>query len=152
MTNELKEYKERVFDDIKHIDENGGEYWEARELMNVLKYTEWRNFKQVIDKAMISCKASNFSTSYHFVDFNKMISLGKGAKRETNDYHLSRYACYLIVQNADPKKENVALGQTYFAVQIRKMELNEEEYAKLTEDEKRLYRRKQTKDGKILNK
>jgi DNA-damage-inducible protein D len=75
MTNELKEYKERVFEDIKHIDENGGEYWEARELMKVLKYTQWRNFAQVIDKAKISCKASNYSVSKHFADFNKVFKL-----------------------------------------------------------------------------
>ena len=100
----VKEYTEKVFEDIKHIDESGKEYWEARELQKALEYKEWRNFKLVIDKAIISCNNSNFNVFDHFVEVNKMIELGKTAKRKQDDYKLSRYACYLIVQNADSKK------------------------------------------------
>ena len=145
--NEVKSYSGSIFESIKHIDEFGVEYWYARELQKVLQYKEWRNFKKSIEKARISCKTSNYKVSDHFVEFNKMIVIGKGAKRNQLDYKLSRYACYLIVQNGDSKKEVIALGQTYFAVQTRKMELTELEYEKLSEDQKRLYRRKQASDG-----
>ena len=145
--NNIEEYKETMFEDIKHIDKNGNEYWEARELMNVLEYKEWRNFEKIIYKAMIACNISKNKTSDHFVDINKMVDIGSGAIKKINDYKLSRYACYLIVQNGDSRKKRIALGQTYFAIQTRKMELTEAEYNKLTEDEKRLYRRRQTKDG-----
>ena len=145
--NEIKKYTEKVFEDIKHIDESGKEYWEARELQKALEYKEWRNFKLVIDKAIISCNNSNFNVFDHFVDFNKMVEVGSGEKRKQDDYKLSRYACYLIVQNADSKKKIVALGQTYFAVQTRKQELMEKEYDSLTEDEKRFYQRNLTKKG-----
>ena len=149
--NNIEEYTEKTFESIKHIDEYGNEYWEARELMPLLEYSKWENFHKVIKRAMIACETSNNKVSDHFPEFRKMVDIGSKTKRETIDYRLSRYACYLIVQNANPKYEAVALGQTYFAVQTRKMELTEEEYNKLTEDEKRLYRRKQTKDGnKIL--
>jgi len=149
--NELEAYQEKTFEDIKHINENGIEYWEARELMEVLGYSKWGNFKKVIAKAKITCEISNNNITEHFADVGKVLSVGNNAKMEVESYNLSRYACYLIVQNADPRKKTVALGQTYFAYQTRKMELTEEEYGKLTEDEKRLYRRKQTKDGnKIL--
>ena len=133
--NEIKKYTEKIFEDIKHIDESGKEYWEARELQKALEYKEWRNFKLVIDKAIISCINSNFNVFDHFVEVNKMIELGKTAKRKQDDYKLSRYACYLIVQNADSKKKIVALGQTYFAVQTRKQELLGKEYTDLTEEE-----------------
>ena len=146
MSNEL-EFKEKVFDEIKHIDDDGNEYWEARELGKVLKYTEWRNFKKVIEKAMIACINSKNNVYDHFVDVNKMVLIGSGAVRNQDDYKLSRYACYLIVQNGDPRKKEIALGQTYFAIQTRKMELTETEFNLLDEDEKRLYRRKQTRDG-----
>lgn len=145
--NEIKKYTEKIFEDIKHIDESGKEYWEARKLQKALEYKEWRNFKLVIDKAIISCNNSNFNVFDHFVEVNKMIELGKTAKRKQDDYKLSRYACYLIVQNADSKKKIVALGQTYFAVQTRKQELLEKEYSDLTEDEKRFYQRSLTKKG-----
>jgi DNA-damage-inducible protein D len=137
----------KSFEDIKHIDEYGNEFWYARELQKVLEYKEWRNFKVVIDKAILSCENSNFNVSNHFVEFNKMIELGKGAKRTISEYRLSRYACYLIVQNADPSKEVVALGQTYFAIQTRKQEITELEYDSLSDDEKRFYQRKLTRQG-----
>lgn len=148
--NNIEEYSERIFENIKHIDESGNEYWEARELQIVLAYKEWRNFRKVINKAQISCLESQKVVYDHFVEFNKMVSIGSNAKRKQKDYQLSRYACYLIVQNGDPKKKVIALGQTYFAIQTRKQELNEIEYQNLSEDEKRLYRRRQTKDGNKL--
>mgnify|MGYP002561612762 CR=1 FL=1 len=137
----------KTFEDIKHIDEYGNEYWYARDLQKVLEYKEWRNFKVVIDKAITSCKNSKFNVFDHFVETNKMIEIGKTAKRKILDYKLSRYACYLIVQNADPSKEVVALGQTYFAVQTRKQEITEQEYDSLSDDEKRLYQRNLTRRG-----
>ena len=137
----------KTFVDIKHIDEYGNEYWYARDLQKVLEYKEWRNFKVVIDKAITSCKNSKFNVFDHFVEANKMIEIGKTAKRKILDYKLSRYACYLIVQNADPSKEVVALGQTYFAVQTRKQEITEQEYDSLSDDEKRLYQRNLTRRG-----
>ena len=153
MTQELEKYQEKVFEDIKHIDEYGNEYWEARELMVALEYTKWDHFKNVIDKAIISCEQSKVVINDHFSLKGKTIHMPKGAKKVIVDYKLSRYACYLIVQNANPIKKTVALGQTYFAIQTRKMELTEEEYNKLGEDQKRLYRRRQTRDGnKVLYK
>jgi DNA-damage-inducible protein D len=114
------------FEQIKHEDENGT-WWSARELMPVLEYTEWRNFTAVITKAINACFQSGQEPPYHFVDTTKMVEVGSGAKRMVQDMHLSRYACYLIVQNADPDKPVVALGQTYFAVQTRAAELNEDQ-------------------------
>lgn len=146
----IEEYTEKTFESIKHIDEYGNEFWEARELQQILGYKEWRYFSAVIEKAQIACSQSNNNINYNFGVNTKIVKTGVSSKAVI-DYKLSRYACYLIVQNANPKYEAVAFGQTYFAVQTRKMELSEEEYNKLTEDEKRLYRRKQTKDGnKIL--
>lgn len=138
--NELKEYKEKIFDDIKHIDELGNEYWEARELMTALEYSKWEHFVKVINKAKISCNLSGVNVNDHFPVKGKIVKSGATTK-EVIDYKLSRYACYLIVQNANPRKKSVALGQTYFAVQTRKQEITELEYSKLTEDEKRLYTR-----------
>ena len=144
---EIKEYTEKMFDDIKHIDEFGSEYWLARELQKVLEYKRWDKFNNVINNAKMACKKSNYAYEDHFSQVGKMIELAKEAKRTILDYKLSRYACYLIVQNADPKKEVVALGQTYFAIQTRKMELTEREYSSLTEEEKRFYQRNLTKKG-----
>lgn len=140
-------YTESIFENIKHIDDYENEYWSARELQKVLEYKEWRNFKVVIDKAITSCENSKINVFDHFVEANKMIEIGKTAKRKILEYELSRYACYLIVQNADPSKEVVALGQTYFAIQTRKQEITEQEYASLSDDEKRFYQRKLTKQG-----
>ena len=144
---ELKEYAEKLFEDIKYIDENGNEYWLARELQEVLEYKEWRKFNNVINKAKIACHNSKVRLEEHFVQVDKTIKMPRNASKIINDYKLSRYACYLIVQNADSKKEVIALGQTYFAIQTRKQELSEKEYNELTEDEKRLYRRNQVRSG-----
>ena len=151
--NEIKEYTEKIFEDIKHINENGDEYWNARELMPLLEYTEWRKFKGVIIKAIINCKSSNYKVLDHFVGTDKMVYIGSNTKRNINDYKLSRYACYLIVLNCDPRKKVIALAKTYFAIQTRKQELSEKEYDELTEDEKRIYRRNQVRKGNYnLNK
>ena len=151
--NEIKEYTEKIFEDIKHIDENGNEYWYARELGKILKYGEYRKFLPSIKKAMISCENSGQRNENHFAQMDVMVNIGSNAKRKLEDYRLTRYACYLIVQNSDSSKPVVALGQTYFAIQTRKQELSEFEYNNLTEDEKRLYRRNQARKGNYnLNK
>ena len=134
-----------MFEDIKHIDEDGNEYWYARELMKVLEYTEWRNFSKVLKQAMIACETSKNSTLDHFVEVNKMVYTGSTAKRKIRDYKLSRYACYLIAQNGDSRKEVIALAQTYFAIQTRKQEIIEKEYNLMTEEEKRFYNRDLTR-------
>ena len=143
----IRKINETIFESIKHVDDDGNEYWYARELQKVLEYTEWRKFNGVIEKAINSCKTSNYVASDHFVGADKMINLGKGGQREVPDYKLSRYACYLIAQNGDSRKKVIALAQTYFAIQTRKQELLEEEYNSLTEDEKRFYQRDLTKKG-----
>jgi DNA-damage-inducible protein D len=140
-------YNSETFEDIKHIDENGFEFWYARELMKVLSYKDWRYFDAVIEKAKIACQNSELSDIDHFVVDNKMVKIGSGAKREQKDYKLTRYACYLIAQNANPRLKIVALAQTYFAVQTRKQEITEKEYSMLTEDEKRFYQRNLTRKG-----
>ena len=145
--NEIKEYTEKIFEDIKHIDKNGNEYWLARELMGVLEYKEWRKFNKVIQKAMEACNGSNYYILDHFVLKAKMVSIGSNTSREIKDYKLSRYACYLIVQNCNPRIKTIALAQTYFAIQTRKQELSEKEYSELTEDEKRFYQRDLTRKG-----
>ena len=122
---EIIEYTEKVFEDIKHIDEDGNEYWLARELQVVLDYKKWQKFINVINDSIVACKQSNQLMDDHFTQVGKMVQIGSGAKRKQVDYKLSRYACYLIVQNSDPRKEVVALGKTYFAVQTRKQELSE---------------------------
>lgn len=140
--NNIEEYGEKTFEEIKHIDELGNEYWEARELMVALEYSKWEHFAKVINKAKISCKLSSINVEEHFPVKGKTIAMPNGANKEVIDYKLSRYACYLIVQNASPARhKSVALGQTYFAVQTRKMEITQQEYSKLSEDEKRLYTR-----------
>ena len=120
------EYTNSVFENIKHIDEFGNEFWYARELSKVLEYKDWRNFKKVIDKAVISAENSISCKNVWVVEVNKSIKTGKGKEEIIKDYKLSRYICYLIVQNADPSKEVVALGQTYFAIQTRKQEITEQ--------------------------
>ena len=143
----------QTFESIKHIDENGIEYWYARELMKVLSYKDWRYFDAVIEKAKIACQNSEITDIDHFVVDNKMVEIGSGARREQKDYKLTRYACYLIAQNANPRLKIVALAQTYFAVQTRKQEITEKEYSMLTEEEKRFYQRNLTRKGNYsLNK
>ena len=131
---EAKEYKR--FEDIKHLRDDGTEYWLARELAPVLDYSEWRNFTKVIDKAMIASKNSGRDVFYDFVDVNKIVEAGATSKF-VKDYELTRYACYLIVQNGDPRKEVIALGQTYFAIQTYRQEIADR-FNQLDEDSKRL--------------
>lgn len=142
----IEKYSESIFESIKHIDQNGNEYWYARELSKVLEYRDWRNFQKVVDKAIISAKNSVSDNGDWVVEVNKPIKTGKGKEELIKDYKLSRYICYLIVQNADSSKEVVALGQTYFAVQTRKQELLEE-YNLSPEDDKRLESRKEIRTG-----
>ncbi len=150
---EIKEYTEKVFEDIKYIDKFGNEYWLARELQSILGYNQWRSINELIERAKVACQESKYSVDDHFAVQRKMVDIGSKTKRIIQDYKLSRYACYLIVMNGNPKKKIIALAQTYFAIQTRKQELNEIEYNKLTEDEKRLYRRNQARKGNYnLNK
>ncbi len=137
----------KSFEDIKHIDENGVEFWYARELMKILEYNKWENFEKVINKAKDACKNSGISVFEHFPDVRKLSKRANNAEIEIKDYKLTRYACYLIAQNGDSRKKVIALAQTYFAVQTRKQEITEKEYSMLTEDEKRFYQRNLTRKG-----
>ena len=132
---QAKEYKS--FEIIKKIREDGTEYWNARELSEVLQYKKWENFAKVIDRAKLSCQNSGFEIVEHFPEVRKTIGMPKNATKEVIDYELSRYACYLIVQNGDPRKEVIALGQTYFAIQTRRQEVADY-FNQLDEDNKRL--------------
>lgn len=131
-----------LFAQIRHEADEGYEYWSARELAKAIGYNDYRNFLKVVEKARIACENSGQPVEDHFVDITDMISIGKGGKRKVADILLTRYACYLIVQNADPAKEVVALGQTYFAVQTQRQE-EQDQLAGLSEAEKRLYLRGQ---------
>lgn len=133
---EMVEYSEQTFESIKHYTEDGQEFWYARDLQRVLEYTEWRNFTGVIEKAKIACQNSGIDPDDDFVDVNKIVEAG-ATHKDIGDIMLSRYACYLIVQNGDPRKEIIALGQTYFAVKTRQQELVDG-YDQLSEDQKRL--------------
>lgn len=135
--NNIEEYTGKTFEEIKKSNEYGGEYWLARELAPVLEYAQWRNFVVVIEKAKTACETSGNSIADHFADVSKMVGIGSDAMRSIDDVMLSRYACYLIVQNADPRKETVALGQTYFAIKTREREL-EEQFDEFSEEQKRL--------------
>ena len=141
------EYTNNIFESIKHTDEYDNEFWYARELSKALEYSDWRNFKKVIDKAKEACKNTGFNIDEQLVEINKLSKRNNNAIANIQDYKLSRYICYLIVQNADPSKEIVALGQTYFAIQTRKQEIIEQEYDSLSDDEKRFYQRKLTRQG-----
>ena len=140
-------YNNKTFEDIKHIDESGVEFWYARELMSVLQYSNWQNFERIVDKAKVSCENSDITVLDHFTNVNKMVPIGSGAYRKQVDYKLTRYACYLIAQNGDSRKKVIALAQTYFAIQTRRQEISEKEYSLLTEDEKRFYQRDLTRKG-----
>ena len=141
----IMNYKKK-FDEIRH-EENGVEFWYARELMHLLDYSKWQNFENVLSKAKVACANNGIVVEDHFADASKMVTLGSGANREVEDYMLTRYACYLIAENGDPRKEQIAFAQRYFAVQTRKQELIEERISyierteargKLRESEKRL--------------
>jgi DNA-damage-inducible protein D len=132
-----------TFERIKRVQPSGAEFWSARELARVLEYTDFRNFSAVIAKAREACATSSHAVANHFVDINEMVSIGSGAQRELEDWALSRYACYLVIQNADPGKPLVALGQTYFAVQTRRQEMADDEALK--EDKTRLLLRAEMK-------
>lgn len=141
---------ENTFEDIKHTNENGEEFWYARELQTALEYTEWRNFVKVINKAKEACSNSGINAFEHFVDVNKTSPMPNGGFKPIDDIALSRYACYLIVENGDPRKEVIALGQSYFAVKTRQQELIDN-YEILTEEQKRLaIRREMIEHNKAL--
>ncbi|MDA3885118.1 MAG: DNA damage-inducible protein D [Candidatus Delongbacteria bacterium] len=135
------------FESIKYSGNNGQEFWYARQLSKVLEYTEFRNFIPVIERAKTACQKSGYDISNHFVELHEMVSIGSGVEREMPSYALSRYACYLIVQNADPSKPVVANGQTYFAIQTRRQELSDDKkFQQLKEDEKRIFLRNEVKE------
>ena len=142
--NDLKNTTD-IFDKIKYYDGNNVEYWSARELYPVLEYSSWDKFKSVLEKAKLSCEKSNIPSQNHFYQLGKMVKLGSGAEREIEDVMLSRYACYLIIQNADPSKEIIAKAQTYFAIQTRKQEIQEDTdiLTELSENQRRLYLRRE---------
>lgn len=135
------------FEDLLQHGNEGQEYWSARDLAPLLDYRDWRNFQNVLSRAAQACETSHQQVSDHFVETTKMVVLGSGAQRELEDVHLSRYACYLVVQNGDPAKPVIAAGQTYFAIQTRRQELADDEtFKRLREDEKRLFLRNELKE------
>ena len=133
----LKAIEYEPFEAIKHLSGEGFEFWYARELANVLEYVQWRNFEKVLDRAKLACKNSGYEIVDHFAEVSKTIEMPKSATKRITDYKLTRYACYLIVQNGDPRKEVIALGQTYFAIQTRRQEVADY-FNQLDEDNKRL--------------
>ena len=141
---EAKNYSEEIFENLKHINEYGQEFWYARELQPALEYSQWRYLKDAIERARSACDNSGQNISDHFAHVRKMVDIGSNAKREVDDFALSRYACYLIVMNGDPRKEIIALGQTYFAVKTRQQELIED-YERLSEEQKRIAIRNEMK-------
>ena len=137
--------KENIFETIKRWDNNGAEYWSSRELAVILEYTDYRKFLNVIDKAKIACENSGAVIHNHFVHMDEKVSIGSGAERVVDTIYLSRYACYLIVQNSDPTKIIVAKGQTYFAIQTRRQEKTDN----LIEDSSRIFLRKEIKKHNV---
>lgn len=140
MTNKnVTQQHHATFEGARQFDEDGNEFWSARTIAPLLDYQDWRNFMQVVDKARLACEQSDRAVADHFGDVTKMVGIGSGAQRPVPDVHLSRYACYLILQNGDPSKPVIANGQTYFAIQTRRQELaDDKQFAQLNEDEKRL--------------
>lgn len=141
---DIEKYSEATFENIRHTNEYGQEFWYARELQQALEYSQWRRFEETIERAKTACLQSENSIEDHFANVGKMVSIGSGAQREIDDIMLSRYACYLIVMNGDPRKQIIAVGQTYFAVKTRQQELVDN-YDQLTEDQKRLAIRNEIK-------
>jgi DNA-damage-inducible protein D len=141
---DIVNYNEQTFESIKHINENGQEFWYARELQIALDYSQWRRFNETIERAKVSCEKSGNDTEEHFAKAGKTIEMPNNAQKEIPDYELSRYGCYLIVMNGDSRKEVIALGQTYFAVKTRQQELIEN-YESLDEDQRRLAIRNEMK-------
>lgn len=135
--NNVEKYNEQIFENIKHVNEYGQEFWYARELQVALEYQRWDKFNNVLERAISACQESGNIVEDHFSHVGKMVNLGSGSHREVDDFMLSRYACYLIVMNGDPRKQVIALGQTYFAVKTRQQELVEN-YDELSEEQKRL--------------
>ena len=131
MDKRLIEELKATFDDIMRKTDDGIEYWSARDLYKIFGYTEYNKFVPVIKKAMLACENSGFSTLDHFADVSEMVTIGSGATRKVQSYHLTRYACYLIAQNGDPRKDEIAFAQSYFAVQTRKAEIIEQRLAEL---------------------
>jgi DNA-damage-inducible protein D len=145
--NNIENLQHQTFEDIKQIDKNGNEFWYARALGKLLEYSDFRNFTKVVDKAKEACINSRQDVSEHIVEVNEQLKFGQGAEQSYASFALSRYACYLIVQNADPSKQVVANGQTYFAIQTRRQELKDDEaFTQLREDEKRLFLRNELKE------
>ena len=148
MSNELMKYSDQTFEDIKHINEDGQEFWYARELQHVLEYAQWRYMKETVERARLACENSGLNPDDHFAEVRKMVPIGSGAERAVEDYMLSRFACYLVVMNGDPRKEVIAVGQAYFAVKTRQQELIEK-YEEMSEDQKRLAIRNEMKRHNI---
>ena len=148
MSNELMTYSDQTFEDIKHINEDGQEFWYARELQHVLEYAQWRYMKETVERAKLACENSGLNPDDHFAEVRKMVPIGSGAERAVEDYMLSRFACYLVVMNGDPRKEVIAVGQAYFAVKTRQQELIEK-YEEMSEDQKRLAIRNEMKRHNI---
>ncbi len=137
MKKEIKNINNTIFEEIKEIDENGNEFWGARKLSKILEYSEFRHFLPVIERAKEACSNSNHPIEDHFEDYLEMVPIGSGAERKMESVKLSRFACYLIVQNADPSKEVVAQGQTYFAIQTRLQEIRQmDDYSRLSQRKK----------------
>ena len=146
-SNDIEKYHHRTFESLKQVNDDGADFWFARDLQSVLDYNTWDKFKAVIQKAIVACENSGATSDDHFSQVGKMVRIGSGAQREVEDYELSRYACYLIVQNGDPAKAVIANGQTYFAMQTRRQELADDEaFQRLKEDEKRLFLRNELRD------
>lgn len=152
MNSSIIDYNDVLFESIKHMDEEGNEYWEARELQKVLEYVRWENFYNAVSKARMSCFSSGDDINLHFREVTKMLTLHNGGVRKIIDYKLSRYACYLIVMLGDEHKEVISLGRKYFAIQTRRSEIRDVSFENLSEDKKRLILREETRKGnKSLN-